>query len=137
MMIVIFDNFQIYFEYKHILVLFVNKMEFEKMKRFCLTLDLKDDAKMIAEYEEYHQNVSLEILKSIKDSGIESMQIYRLHTRMFMIMDTIDEFSFEKKAQMDAANEKVQAWENLMWYYQKALPMAKEGEKWVLMKQIY
>jgi len=107
------------------------------MKRFCLTLDLKEDEKMIAEYEAYHQNVSTEILKSIKDSGIESMQIYRLHTRMFMILDTIDEFSFEKKAQMDAANEKVQVWENLMWQYQQALPTVKAGEKWILMKQIF
>ncbi len=107
------------------------------MKRYCLTLDLKDDAKMIAEYEEYHKNISPEILKSIKDSGVESMQIYRIHTRMFMIMETIDDFSFEKKALMDTSNEKVQIWENLMWQYQQALPMAKEGEKWVLMKQIY
>ncbi len=107
------------------------------MKRFCLTLDLKDDAKMIAEYEEYHQHVSSEILKSIKDSGIETMQIYRLHTRMFMILDTTDDFSFEKKALMDAANEKVQVWENLMWQYQLALPIAKAGEKWILMKQIF
>ena len=107
------------------------------MKRYCLTLDLKDDAKMIAEYEEYHKSISPEILKSIKDAGIESMQIFRLHTRMFMIIDTTDDFSFEKKALMDASNEKVQIWENLMWEYQQALPMAKEGEKWVLMKQIY
>ncbi|MBC7410332.1 MAG: L-rhamnose mutarotase [Arcicella sp.] len=107
------------------------------MKRYCLTLDLKDDVKMIAEYEEYHKNISPEILKSIKDSGVESMQIYRIHTRMFMIMETIDDFSFEKKALMDTLNEKVQIWENLMWQYQQALPMAKEGEKWVLMKQIY
>ena len=68
------------------------------MKRYCLTLDLKDDVKMIAEYEEYHKNISPEILKSIKDSGVESMQIYRIHTRMFMIMETIDDFSFEKKS---------------------------------------
>ena len=107
------------------------------MKRYCLTLDLKDDAKMIAEYEEYHKNISVEILKSIKDSGIESMQIYRIHTRMFMIMETIDDFSFEKKALLDASNEQVQVWENLMWKYQQALPTSKEGEKWVLMKQIY
>lgn len=38
---------------------------------------------------------------------------------------------------MDAANPKVQEWETLMWKYQKALPIAKEGEKWLLMKQIF
>ena len=107
------------------------------MKRYCLTLDLKDDAKLIAEYEDYHKNVWTEILESITNSGIESMQIFRLHTRMFMIMDTADDFSFEKKALMDASNEKVQVWEKLMWKYQEALPMAKEGEKWMLMNKIF
>jgi len=107
------------------------------MKRYCLTLDLKDDAKLIAEYEEYHKNVSTEILKSIKDAGIKSMQIFRLHTRMFMIMDTTDDFSFEKKALMDASNEKVQVWEKLMGQYQQTLPMSKEGEKWIIMNQIF
>ena len=65
------------------------------------------------------------------------MQIYRLQTRMFMIIDTVDDFSFEKKAAMDASNKKVQVWENLMWTYQEALPMAKDGEKWVLMNSIF
>ena len=107
------------------------------MKRYCLTLDLIDDEKMILEYEEYHKNISPEILKSIKDSGIELMQIYRLHTRMFMIIETNDDFSFEKKTEMDAPNDKVQAWEELMWQYQRALPMAKDGEKWIIMNKIF
>lgn len=107
------------------------------MKKYCLTLDLKDDAKLIAEYEAYHQNVWSEILKSIKDSGIESMQIYRLGTRMMMLIEATDDFSFEKKGAMDAANPKVQEWEELMWKYQQALPMAKEGEKWMLMEKIF
>jgi L-rhamnose mutarotase len=107
------------------------------MKRYCLTLDLVDDEKMILAYEEYHKNISPEILKSIKDSGIELMQIYRLHTRMFMIIETNDDFSFEKKAVMDASNDKVQAWEELMWQFQRALPMAKEGEKWIIMDKIF
>ncbi len=107
------------------------------MKKYCLTLDLKDDATLIAEYEAYHQNVWPEILKSIKDSGIESMQIYRLGTRMMMIIEAKDDFSFEKKGAMDAANTKVQEWEELMWKYQQALPMAKEGEKWMLMEKIF
>ncbi|MES2520110.1 MAG: L-rhamnose mutarotase [Bacteroidota bacterium] len=107
------------------------------MKRFCLTLDLKDDPKLIEEYENYHKDVWAEILKSIKDSGITAMQIYRIHTRMMMIIEAQDDFSFEKKAEMDAQNTKVQEWETLMWKYQQALPMAKEGEKWMLMNEIF
>ncbi|MNY82440.1 L-fucose mutarotase [compost metagenome] len=54
-----------------------------------------------------------------------------------MIMETEDDFDFDKKTQMDASNPKVQEWEQLMWKYQQALPTAKPGEKWVLMNQIF
>lgn len=107
------------------------------MKRYCLTLDLKDDPTLITEYERYHQKIPDEIEKSIKDAGIVSMQIYRLHTRMFMIIEATDDFSFEQKAQMDAQNPAVQAWEKLMWQFQQPLPQAKTGEKWLLMDEIF
>jgi L-rhamnose mutarotase len=107
------------------------------MHKYCLTLDLKDDLALIAEYEKYHREVWPEISKSITDSGITNMEIYRFDTRLFMIMETDDSFSFEKKAEMDAANSKVQEWENLMWNYQEPLKKALKGEKWVLMNKIF
>jgi len=107
------------------------------MARYCLTLDLKDDAALIAEYERYHRDVWPEIKVSIKGSGITNMEIYRHGTRMFMIMETDDSFSFERKAAMDGANPKVQEWEMLMWNYQQPLKTAKEGEKWLLMDKIF
>lgn len=107
------------------------------MKRFCLALDLRDDDSLIKEYEEYHQQVWPEILKSIKDAGIQQMEIYRVSNRLFMIMETDDDFRFELKAKMDEADEKVQEWEQLMWKYQQALPGSKPGEKWRLMNKIF
>lgn len=107
------------------------------MKRFCLALDLVDDPALIKEYEVHHQKVWPEIIRSIHDSGIERMEIYRQGSRLFMIMETKDNFSFEKKAASDAANMKVQEWEKLMWKYQQALPGAKPGEKWMLMEKIF
>ena len=107
------------------------------MKRYCLALDLKDDPKLIEEYENYHKNVWPEIIKSIKDSGIEFLDIYRTGTRMFMIIEADKEFSFEKKGAMDANNPKVQEWEQLMWKFQQALPWARPGEKWILMDKIF
>lgn len=107
------------------------------MKRYCLALDLKDDPVFIAEYESYHKNVWPEIIQSIKESGIEVLEIYRTGSRMFMIIEAGDNFSFEKKAAADAANPKVQEWEELMWKFQQALPGAKPGEKWVLMDKIF
>jgi L-rhamnose mutarotase len=107
------------------------------MKRYCLALDLKDDAVLIREYEDHHKKVWPEILKSIKDAGIQQMEIYRVNNRLFMIMETGDDFSFERKAAMDAANKKVQEWEDLMWKYQGAIPGSKPGEKWRLMEKIF
>lgn len=107
------------------------------MKRYCLALDLKDDPTLIAEYEEYHRNSWPENLKAIKDAGIEVMDIYRTGNRLFMIMETKDDFSFEEKSKSDATNQKVLEWEQLMWKYQQALPHAKPGEKWMVMNKIF
>ena len=107
------------------------------MKRYCLALDLKDDPDLIREYEEHHQNVWQEIRQSIIESGISDMEIYRVGNRLFMIMETEDDFSFDRKNEMDSANPKVQEWEELMWKYQQALPVAKPGEKWLRMDQIF
>jgi L-rhamnose mutarotase len=106
-------------------------------RRFCLTLDLKDDPRLIAEYKHYHERIWPEIAQSLHGSGIESAEIYALGTRMFMILEVNKDFSFETKARMDAANPKVQEWEQLMWKFQKALPQAKPGEKWLLMERIF
>ena len=108
-----------------------------QMKRYCLALDLKDDPKLIAEYEAYHKNVWPEIIISIKNSGIEVLNIYRTGNRMFMIIEASDNFSFEDKAEMDASNSKVQEWESLMWKFQQALPWARTGEKWIMMDKIF
>ncbi len=105
--------------------------------RYCLALDLKDDAAAIAEYEKHHRAVWPEILESIRDSGIEQMEIYRTGNRLFMIMEVNASFSFEAKGKADAANPKVQEWERLMENYQQFLPFAKPGEKWVLMNKIF
>ncbi len=107
------------------------------LKRYCLALDLKPDAALIAEYEAYHRKVWPEILQSIKEAGIENLEIYRIQNRLFMILEANENFSFERKTQMDDSNLKVQEWETLMWKYQQALPMTQPGEKWILMNKIF
>lgn len=107
------------------------------MKRYFLALDIHDDPALIAEYEAIHRNVWPEILKSISEAGITQMQIARAGNRLMMLMETDDVFSFEEKATRDAENPVVQKWEQLMWKYQKSIPVAKEGEKWVLMDKIF
>ncbi len=109
------------------------------MKRYCLALDLKNDEELIAEYDRWHkaENGWPEIKKSILDADIKDMEIYRTGNRLFMIMEVGDEYSPESKAESDRNNLKVQEWEELMWKFQQPLPWAKEGEKWVIMEQIF
>ena len=106
-------------------------------RRFCFTLDLIDDPALIAEYRKHHEKIWPEITQALKDSGIQDLEIYLLGTRMFMIMEVNESFSFEKKAKADQQNSKVQAWEQLMWRFQRALPEAKPGEKWLRMENIF
>ena len=106
-------------------------------QKYGLALDLVDDAQLMAEYKSYHQNIWPEITKSIKDSGIEVLDIYCVGNRMFMIIEADKTFSFDEKSKNDANNPKVQEWEALMWKFQQALPWAKPGEKWMLMEKIF
>ena len=107
------------------------------MKRYCLTLDLVDDPVLIAEYERMHDEIWPEIVEAIHAAGISRMEIYRLGTRLCMVMETVDSFSFEAKAAADARNEAVQRWEELMWKYQRAVPGSKAGEKWRIMERLF
>jgi len=106
-------------------------------KRYCLGLDLKDSPQLIEEYKRYHQKVWPEITQSLRDSGIEDMEIYLLGTRLFMIIQVNDHFSFEAKARADQSNPKVQEWEKLMWNFQQPLPQARPGEKWILAERVF
>jgi L-rhamnose mutarotase len=107
------------------------------MRRYCLTLDLKDDPELIKEYQRCHERVWPEITKSIRDAGVADMEIYLLGTRMFMIMEVGEGFSFAGKSEADRNNPKVREWEELMWKFQTPLPQAKPGEKWLLMDRIF
>ncbi len=55
--------------------------------RHCLTLDLKNDVGLIAEYKAYHAAVWPEITANIRGAGIFEMEIYLLGNRLFMIME--------------------------------------------------
>jgi L-rhamnose mutarotase len=103
--------------------------------KYCLTLNLKNDHALIREYEEHHKKVWPEILESIRGSGITNMEIYRYDTRLFMIMETDETFTFKNKSTMDAANPNVQKWETLMLKYQQ--PFEGSTQKWVLMDKIF
>ena len=101
--------------------------------------DPVDYPDLTEEYEHWHksENGWPEIKKSIVDAVITNMEIYRTGNRLFMIIETDDTFDFDKKSAVDAANPKVQEWEKLMWKFQQPLPLAKKGEKRILMDKMF
>ena len=109
------------------------------MKRFVFALDLADDPQAIAEYEAWHRadRIWPAVVESLRQSGLTALDIFRTGNRLCLIMEAPDDFSLEAKAAADAANPQVQAWERLMWTFQRALPWAAPGEKWVRMQQIF
>lgn len=107
------------------------------MKTFYLALDLRNDAELIAAYEEHHKHVWPEITEQMLKTGILQCEIFRVYNRMVMRLSTTDDFSFEQKAISDAGNPKVTEWETLMWQFQEAIPGTPPGTKWVLMQEIY
>ncbi len=107
--------------------------------RHCFALDLQDEPMLIEKYKEYHAagKVWPEVTKSIRDSGIEKLEIFLTGNRLFMIMEVNQSFDPIYKAQTDAENTHVQEWEELMWKFQKPLPWAEKGQKWVPMERIF
>lgn len=107
--------------------------------RMCFALDLKDDPKLIAQYKKWHEpgRPPPAVTRSLRDAGIEALEIYLCGNRLFMLLEAAEAFSLEKKARADAANAEVCAWEELMWNFQQRLPWAREGEKWIPAQRIY
>ena len=106
--------------------------------RYCLALDLKDDPELIARYEDFHREVWPGVLSHIREHGVTNMEIYRLGTRLFMIMDTDDaRYDADRMAQGALNNPVVQQWETLMWEFQAPTPWTPAGQKWVPMDRIF
>jgi len=106
-------------------------------RRWCLALDLKNDPALIAEYCRLHEEIWPEIAASIRNAGIVGMEIWRTGNRLFMVMETDERFDGAAKAAADAADPKVQEWEQLMWRFQAPLPWADPGQKWVPMERVF
>jgi L-rhamnose mutarotase len=109
------------------------------MRRLCFALDLKNDPGLMQAYRKWHGpgGPPAAVTRSIRAAGIASLEIYLCGNRMFMVMEVTPEFSPAAKAAADAADPDVQAWEELMWTFQQALPWAAPGQKWVPAERIF
>ena len=109
------------------------------MKRYCQTLDLKEDEQLIKEYCYWHspEHIWPEIPEGIRAVGILNMEIYRLGTRLLMIVETPDDFDWDAAFARLATMDKQAEWEDFVARYQKAAPGSSSSEKWQLMECMF
>ncbi|MEG1546353.1 MAG: L-rhamnose mutarotase [Bacteroides sp.] len=109
------------------------------VKRYCQTLDLRDNPELIAEYRKRHsqENAWSEILDGIREVGILEMEIYILGTRLFMIVETTLDFDWNTSMERLNTLPRQQEWEEYMSIFQQAEPGASSAEKWQLMDRMF
>ena len=109
------------------------------VKRYCQTLNLKDNAELVAEYRKRHSKGEVwpETLAAIREVGILEMEIYILGTRLFMIVETPLNFDWDSAMARMATLPKQDEWEAYMSVFQQAEPGASSAEKWQLMDRMF
>ena len=107
------------------------------MKRYCQTLTLVDDEDMIAKYVEVHAHVWPEVIAGQREVGIIDMQIFRRGRSLFMIMDTVDDFDFERDMARLATLPRQAEWEAYVSQFQGCPTDASSADKWQLMERIF
>lgn len=114
----------------------VNQKEF---KRYCKTLELREDDALIEAYKNAHAEGQAwpEVTEGLRSIGVLDMEIYIFKNRLFMIMDTVVEFdhevAFAKLAKMPRQAE----WEASMARFQRVNPESAADEKWQLIERIF
>lgn len=103
-------------------------------RRLCFALDLIDDAALIADYEARHAPGAVwpAVIAHLRAAGFEGMEIWRTGDRMVMIAEVADDYPRAVPSPQENAD-----WEALMWRFQRPLPHAGEGEKWLPMTRIF
>lgn len=109
------------------------------VKRYCQTLDLKDDPALIAQYREAHDRYHSwpEIRAGIREVGILEMEIYILGTRLFMIVETPPDFDWDvAMAKLDTLPRQAE-WEAYVSMFQQCRPGSTSREKWQMMDRMF
>lgn len=108
-------------------------------KRYCKTLELRNDPLLIEEYKKIHKPEAAwpEITQGMSEVGILDMELYLHKTRLFMIMDTVEDFDHDKAMKELAQKPRQSEWEAFVSRFQKSSSDATADEKWQLMERIY
>ena len=109
------------------------------VKRYCQTLDLKNDPELIAKYKEMHDRLHVwpEIIEGIRQVGILEMEIYILDNRLFMIVETPLDFDWDSAMARLATLPRQAEWEDYVAVFQACKPGSTSNEKWHMMERMF
>ena len=111
----------------------------QRVKRYCPTLDLKDDPELIRRYRQLHSPEGCwpEILRGIREVGILEMEIYIIGSRLFMIVETPLDFDWDEAMSRLATLPRQAEWEGVVAAFQQCAPGATSDQKWQLMDRMF
>lgn len=92
---------------------------------------------MIEKYVEAHKHVWAEVIEGQREVGILSMEIWRRGRSLCMVMDTVDEFDFERDMARLAGLPRQAEWEAYVSQFQGCSADARSDEKWQRMERIF
>ena len=107
------------------------------MKRYCQTLTLKNEPELVSKYIEVHSHVWPEIIEGQHEVGILSMQIYAKDNVLFMIVDTKDDFDWDRDMARLATLPRQAEWEAFVAKFQGCSAEARSDEKWQMMDRMF
>jgi L-rhamnose mutarotase len=118
---------------------YLSKNSYQTYKRYCKTLTLENDPRLIEDYKKVHAAGAAwpEITQGMIDVGIVDMEIYLAGTRLFMIMDTLPDFNHETAMAELATKPRQSEWEAYVSKFQRTSAEASADEKWQLVERIY
>lgn len=108
------------------------------MQRFVLTLNLRHDPALALKYEKRHQAVWPAVLQSLQAAGVLRSDIYRVDYQLIMVLETSDDFSFERKAELDRNNPQVMQWEREMAQFQDVSDAGTDAsQRWQVLRNVF
>lgn len=108
-------------------------------KRYCQSLELRDNQELIAKYREVHdeEHVWKEVIEGIRKVGILEMEIYIAGTHLVMIVDTALDFDRNTAMAKLATLPRQAEWEAFVSEFQGCAKDATSDEKWQLMDRMF
>ena len=106
--------------------------------KYVFTVNLKDEPGIVETYRRHHREVWPDVQTSLRQSGVEHMDIYLLGRRLVMVVEMRDEVDYRSVFRSHASSSpRVAEWERLMKSLQEPPAEARAGEWWAAMEPVF